>query len=99
MATTVLFSCKQVEKAEGQTAEMEAAQMMGRQAAKSLVTKKWTDTTQLNTYIDTLNSQRARFLYGKQPSDYAAYDSAYIRTVRAVDPDMADRIQRRLKAR
>lgn len=90
--------CSGTEKAEGVAARMEAAQMMGRNDAKRLLTRQWSDSSALDTEIDSIKAGRDRWV-ARNPATSGAYDSTYLHTVKAVDPLLYRHIRSRLERR
>lgn len=82
-------SCSQTEKTEETTAEIEAAQMEGRNAAKAFVNKEWADTMQLQQLLLEARSKKSKYDIEKKSHCSAAYDSAFVSTLRTVRPDVA----------
>lgn len=91
-------ACSGAEKAEGVAARMEAAQMMGRNDAKRLLIRGWSDSSALDTEIDSIKAGRDRWVAG-HPETSGAYDSTYLHTVKAVDPLLYRHIRSRLEKR
>jgi len=81
------------EKAEETEAEIEAAMMEGRESAKIFINRKWADTTELQKNILEARSRRARYDTVDKPKCSAAYDSAFVSTIRTVSPDVAAQIK------
>lgn len=82
-------SCSETEHTEGITAEITAAQMEGRSAARIFINHKWNDTIQLQHRLLEAKSRQSKYLIDGKPECAAAFDSAFISTVRAVRPDLA----------
>lgn len=83
-----LCSCSQTEHTEAVTAEITAAQMEGRNAARSIINKEWKDTVALRQEIDTIYSRKRFYIENGYPDRAEAFDSALVRTVRAVRPEL-----------
>lgn len=86
IAAAALAGCAGNEKAEEATADITAAQMMGRNSARDILTRNWKDTALLMKEISMARSQKCRFDTTGHPECGAAFDTAFIRTLRAVDP-------------
>lgn len=75
-----------------EAAQIEEARIAGREAARPFVSRRWTDSIQLQEQMVEAGSKRA--LYDSLPRSRAAFDSAFISTVRTVQPEVAARLQR-----
>lgn len=93
MLAAVAAGCGQTEKTEATVAEIEAAQMEGRNAAKAFVTKEWRDTMELQKNLLEAKAAQSKYLINKKPECAAAFDSAFVSTVRTVRPDIADQLK------
>lgn len=97
VAGGMIVSCgsrgKEFEESEETTAEIEAAMMEGRESAKIFINRKWNDTTQLQNNLLEARSRRARYDTVNKPRCAAAYDSAFISTIRTVNPSVAAHIK------
>lgn len=88
-------SCSETEHTEGVTADITAAQMMGRNDAREFINREWADTATLVGRVNALRKARRDSLSAQgHPENAAAYDSAFISTVRAVRPPLARAISR-----
>ena len=88
-------ACSETEHTEAVTASVTAAQMMGRNDARGFINREWTDTASLVAKIRELRKSRRDSLSAVGHPDFAAaYDSAFISTVRAVRPPLARAIAR-----
>ncbi|MBD5236527.1 MAG: hypothetical protein HDS62_03180 [Bacteroidales bacterium] len=85
---------KSVEEGEETQAEIEAAMMEGRSAARAFINKKWDDTLQLQNNILEARSKRIPYDTVDKPRCRAAFDSAFISTIRTTRPDIANAIHR-----
>ena len=94
-ASTAVFlpSCAGTEKTEAITAEITAAQMEGRNAARYIIHKQWKDTTGFGKEIDKAFRVRAQYIKEGQAECAAAFDSTFVRTVRAVRPDLMSLVE------
>lgn len=87
--------CKKIERSEAVTAQIEAAQIEGRKATRLIFgsDKIPTDSLQLRQLVDSV---RMRNKYHRDtiytPEEVAAFDSAYISTIRALSPEVARRL-------
>lgn len=74
------------------TSELEDAHNAGREAAREFINKNWTDTLMLQEALIEASSKGAP--YDSIVRLRAAYDSAFIATVRTVNPDIASQLER-----
>ena len=89
----LLFACSETEKTEAITAEITAAQMEGRRAAGKILAPEWQDTVKLqHALLDAKVKQSKYILEGKKECA-DAFDSAFISTIRTVNPRLAKKIR------
>lgn len=97
ISIVLIVSCssrgKEFEESEETTAEIEGAMMEGRESAKIFINRKWKDTVQLQNNLLEARSRRARYDTVNKPRCAAAYDSAFISTIRTVNPSVAAHIK------
>lgn len=92
---SLLGSCsRQAEQisAEEMAEQMEAAKE-GREAAKEIVTKNWTDTMQLQLALLDARAKNSKYEIAGKTQCKAKFDSAFFGTIRTVRPDLADQLQ------
>lgn len=102
-ATAAVIASASCSKKEAETteqneetrAEIEAAMMQGRTAAREFVNKEWTDTLELMNHLLKAKAQQSTYVINKRPKSAEAFDSAFISTVRSVDPQLAATITSR----
>lgn len=82
-------SCADTEKAEYVAAQVEAAQMQGRNAARRFVNREWRDTMELQGLLLEARAGRTQFMNDTFPEIAAAYDSTFVSTLKTVRPDIA----------
>ena len=87
-----LFSCSQTEKTEAVTAEITAAQMEGRRAAGVILGPEWKDTIKLQRALMDTKVKQSRYLIDGKPECAAAFDSAFLSTIRTVNPTLAKKL-------
>ena len=87
-------ACSETEHTEAVTAEITAAQIEGRTAARDIINKDWKDTLQLQTALLETKARQSRYLIDGNPASAAAFDSAFISTIRIVDPSLARKIKK-----
>ena len=95
----VLAACskngtKETEKTVATTAEIEAAMMEGRNMARDFVGKQFADSLQLSSQLLEVSVKRGEYAAAGRKDECAAFDSAFISTVRAVRPGLAEEIER-----
>ncbi|MCM1152534.1 MAG: hypothetical protein NC328_02625 [Muribaculum sp.] len=88
---------KQIEESEETAAEIEAAMMAGRNAAKEFVTEQWSDTFGLQRRLLDVRAQSSKYTIDKKPRSAAAFDSTFVSTMRTVRPELADQLQKHYK--
>lgn len=86
--------CTETEHTEEITAEITAAQMEGRSTARNFVNREWKDSTKLKQQLLEAKSRHGKYIENGKPECAAAYDSAFISTIRAVRPELARSIER-----
>ncbi len=87
-------SCGETDKTESVTAEITAAQMQGRDAARRFIHQDWSSFSKLSERLDSVDSMKKRTVSGKHPQATAAFDSTFISTVRTIRPELAKEIER-----
>ncbi len=87
-------SCGETEKTESVTAEITAAQMQGRDAARRFIHQDRSSFSKLSERLDSVDSMKKRTVSGKHPQATAAFDSTFISTVRTIRPELAKEIER-----
>ena len=89
----VLAACAQTERTEEVTADITAAQIEGRRAAGSILGPEWKDTAQLQKALIDIKAKQSRYLVEGKTKSAEAFDSAFISTIRTVEPDLARKIR------
>lgn len=89
----LLCSCSNTERTEAITAEITAAQMEGRRAAGLILGPEWKDTAQLQKALIETKAQQSQYIIRGKPKCAEAFDSAFISTIRAVNPSLAKKIK------
>lgn len=72
--------------------QIENARIMGREAARVFINKDFEDSLAMQRELVEAGSKRAQF--DSLPQSRAAYDSAFISTVRTVRPDVAAELEK-----
>ncbi|MCH5226544.1 MAG: hypothetical protein J1F16_01800 [Muribaculaceae bacterium] len=88
----VFVSCKETERTENITAEITAAQMEGRRAAGRILGPVWNDTAQLQKALLDTKVKQSQYIIGGKQKCAEAFDSTFISTIRAVNPDLAKKL-------
>ena len=88
----LLFSCTQTEKTEALTAEITAAQMEGRRAAGRILGPEWKDTARLQKVLIETKVKQSQYIINGRPECAEAFDSSFLSTIRAVNPDLARKL-------
>ena len=85
LALMILFSLpsckgwkKGIEKGEETQAEIEAAMMDGRSAAREFINKRWTDTIELQNHLLEARTKRIPYDTVDKPHCRDAFDSAFV---------------------
>lgn len=90
----LLLSCGG-EKTDSVSGEaLEAARMAGRNAAKTFVSREWKDSLELHGQLLEVAAERSTYTMQNRSEELAAFDSAFISTVRVTRPGLAERIER-----
>lgn len=75
-----------------EAAQIEAAHLDGREAARAFVNRNYKDSLELQHQLVEAGSRRSK--YDTLPQSLAAFDSAFISTVRTVRPEVAAELER-----
>lgn len=86
---TSCSSCSSIEHSEEVTAEVTAAQIEGRRAARQILHYHWTDSAQLKQKYQEIRHYRDSIA----PGHTAEFDSTFFSTLRIVNPVLAFSIQ------
>lgn len=73
--------------------EIEAARMDGRMTARNFINREWTDTVQLQHELLHAKSVQSKYLIEGKNKCAAAFDTAFISTIRTVNPKLARQLQ------
>lgn len=96
-AVISLASCgNNSKKEEGQTEtpqEIETAVMEARGAARKVVNLVFQDSMQLQNCVLEANALKSKYQIEHKPKCEAAFDSAFIATIRVTRPDLADKLK------
>lgn len=94
LALMILGSCgHNVEKSEESAADIEAAQIEGREAARKFLNRPWADTIELQSQLLEARALSSKYkMAGKQQSA-DAFDSTFVSTLRTVNPSVAQELE------
>ena len=82
-------SVKETENSEETAAMIEAAQIEGRGAARRVINRTFNDSLALQGAILEANAAKSKYQMENKPECEAAFDSAFISTIRTTRPDLA----------
>ena len=86
IALTLLYGCSDSEKTGENATEIEAAKIAGRNAARSIITRHWDDTSLLRKEVERQRALRLRYDSIGHRRSAASFDSAFVSTVRPMTP-------------
>lgn len=94
-----IFGCSSSgEQADGKhqetREEMEAASMAGREAAREFVNADWLDTMDLQRRLMDARSRQSEFIKDHGEKSAEAFDSAFVSTLRSVNPALYNQLQK-----
>lgn len=95
LAATPFYSCStrgEQAAVEETAAQIEDAHLDGRDAGRGFLNRQFKDSFELQQELVKAGARRAR--YDSLPKSRAAYDSAFISTVRTVNPRLAAELER-----
>lgn len=92
-AAVTIAACARTEHTEAVTAEIEAAQMEGREAAREFLNGSLTDTADMQQRLLKVRARSSRYEIEGSREASAAFDTAFISTVRAIHPSLAKELQ------
>ena len=96
ISSTITIGCSETERTEGVTAEITAAQMEGRRAAGEILGPEWSDTVKLQRALIDAKTKQSKYIINGKPQCAVAFDSAFISTIRTVNPSLAKKISKPL---
>lgn len=85
---------KDTEHIEETVAQIETAQVEGRGAARRIINEHFSDSIALQAAVLQANAGRSRYEIENKPRCAAAYDSAFISTIRTVRPELAAQLEK-----
>ena len=89
---TMGVSCVKTEKTEAITAEITAAQIEGRKAARNFISKEWKDSDELKKELLETKALQSKYLLEGKKECAESFDSAFISTIRVIKPSLAKSI-------
>lgn len=90
-------SCGGTNKGEEAAADIEAAQIDGREAARKFLNRPWKDTTELHGQLLEARSQQSKYTKAGRKQSATAFDSAFVSTLKTVRPDIARELEKASK--
>ena len=75
------------------TADIEAAAMEGREAARIFLNRPWRDTIELQRQLLEARAKQSKFSGAGKQQSVAAFDSAFVSTLRTVNPSVARELE------
>ena len=88
-------SCSHTDTGNESAAEIETAKIEGREAGRVFINRPWRDTTELQMKLLEARSKRVKYDTTARPRCAEAYDSAFVSTIRTVNPDIASKLEKR----
>lgn len=92
-AAIAVAGCARTEHTEAVTAEIEAAQIEGREAARDFLHGSLTDTADMQKRLLKVRARSSKYEIEGNKEASAAFDTAFITTVRAIHPSLAKELQ------
>ncbi|MBD5211860.1 MAG: hypothetical protein HDS70_08155 [Bacteroidales bacterium] len=89
----MLAACSGIERSEEATADVTAAQIEGREEARKFLNRPWKDTLELQRQLMESRAKKSVYEMKNQPAHAAAYDSAFVSTLRTVRPELAKELE------
>lgn len=97
IAISGISSCgnlsKETESTEETTSMIEAAQLEGRGAARRVINRTFDDSLALHGAVLEATAIKSRYQMEHKPKCEAAFDSAFIETIRTTRPDLARQLE------
>ncbi len=83
--------------AEGNPVETEAqidsAKNDGREAARKIIMQEWTDSMQFQNAVLEARARKSKYEMAGRHASVAAFDTAFISTIRTTRPDLAKELE------
>lgn len=74
-------------------ADIEAAHNDGRETARQFVNRPWRDTLELQRALLEARAEQSKYTRAGRQESAAAFDSAFVSTLRTIRPDVARELQ------
>ncbi|MDE6294973.1 MAG: hypothetical protein K2M03_02805 [Muribaculaceae bacterium] len=74
-------------------AQLDSARNAGREAARKIIVREWTDSMQFQNAILEARAAKSKYEMANRRQSVAAFDSAFISTIRTTRPDLARELQ------
>ncbi|MEZ3518777.1 MAG: hypothetical protein K1V75_02400 [Muribaculaceae bacterium] len=84
---------REIESSEETADQIEAAIIQGRGDARRIINRTFNDSMAFHAALLDANAHKSAYELDKKPRCQAAYDSAFISTIRATRPDLARMLQ------
>ncbi len=75
-------------------AQIDSARNAGREAARKIIVSEWKDSMQFQKAVLEARAQKSVYEMAKRQQSVAAFDSAFISTIRATRPDLSKQLDR-----
>ncbi|MDE5663752.1 MAG: hypothetical protein K2L35_03140 [Muribaculaceae bacterium] len=86
---------KTMEASEEDAAQIEAAIILGRGDARRIINRTFNDSMAFHAALLEANAHKSAYQLDQRPRCAAAYDSAFISTIRTTRPDLARMLEQR----
>lgn len=73
--------------------ELEAAKIAGREAARGFLNRPWRDTLEVQSHLLEVRAIQSKYVTGNKPESARMFDSAFVSTLRTVDPAVAAELE------
>ena len=95
-AGALLTSCNgaKTDRGEEAAADIEAAQIEGRETARKFLNRPWKDTTELQSQLLEARAVQSKYTVKGRKQSAAAFDSAFVSTLKTVRPDVARELEK-----
>lgn len=74
-------------------AQIDSARIDGREAARKIILQEWTDSMQFQNAVLEARARKSKYEMAKRHASEAAFDSAFISTIRTTRPDLAKELE------
>ena len=73
--------------------QIDSARNAGREAARWIIVREWRDSMQFQNAVLEARAVKSRYEMAKRQQCVAAFDSAFVSTIRTTRPDLADKLK------